>query len=80
MFLGAAGVLFAVAASWWWLAQHMAWWTFAALNAGSTIFWTGGSAALKEYRKSRKDKLDKARARAALDPQGLVAYRNWKRQ
>lgn len=50
-FIGVVVVLFASYAGYWWLAQRMAWWTFAALGTGTYIGLTFVRELIKELRK-----------------------------
>lgn len=41
-------------AGWWWLAQHMAWWTWSLLSMGAVFARTAGQALIGVYRKRRR--------------------------
>lgn len=38
-------------AGWWWLAQHMAWWTWSLLTMGAMFAGTAARSAISVYRK-----------------------------
>lgn len=52
-FLGALGILFAFGAGYWYVAHHLAWWTFALVYAGVTVGYQTLKEIGKEARKSK---------------------------